>query len=64
MKFHQTASATVGGNLFKSALKLSGGDRNNVDKVTNFLVDQIKRSRQLWRKEINHWQAGIQCRNA
>ncbi len=58
MKFHQTASATVEGNLFKNSLKLAKGDRNNVDKVTKFLVDQIKRSRQLWRKEINHWQAG------
>lgn len=57
MKFHQTASATVEGNLFKNSLKLAKGDRNNVDKVTKFLVDQIKRSRQLWRKEINHWQA-------
>ena len=56
MKFHQTASATIGGNLFKNGLKLSGGDKNNVNKVTNFLVDQIKRSRSLWRKEINHWQ--------
>ena len=55
MKFHQTS--TIGGNVFKNALKLSGGDKNNVEKVTNFLVDQIKRSRQLWRKEINHWQA-------
>lgn len=55
MKFHQTA--TIGGNLFNKPLKLSGGDRNNVEKVTKFLVDQIKRSRQLWRKEINHWQA-------
>lgn len=58
MKFHQTASATIGGNLFKDSIKLSGGDRNNVEKVTKFIVDQIKRSRQLWRKEINHWQAG------
>ena len=56
MNFHQTASAEIKGNIFGN-VKLSKADANNVQKVTQLLVDTLRRSRTLWRKEINHWQA-------
>lgn len=57
MNFHQTSSSTeIKGNVFGKNIKLSKADAKNVSKVTQLLVDTMKRSRTMWRKEINHWQ--------
>ncbi len=55
MKFHQTTT-DISGNLFKSSIKLGKNNVQNVEKVTKFMVDSLKRARTLWRKEIIHWQ--------
>lgn len=56
MKYHQTATTEIKGNIF-NGMKIAKSDRNNVEKVTKLLVDSLRRGRTLWRKEINHWQA-------
>lgn len=56
MKFHQTSSTDIKGNIFPN-IKLSKTDAQDVSKVTQLLVDTLRRSRTLWRKEINHWQS-------
>lgn len=54
---NQSSNITFGGNAL-SKVRLSGSDAHNVEKVTKLMVDVIKRSKRLWRKEINDWQAG------
>lgn len=56
MKFHQTSSTEIKSNVFGN-VKLSKANANNVEKVTKLMVDTLRRSRTLWRKEINHWQS-------
>ncbi|WP_312148810.1 DUF935 family protein [Empedobacter sp.] len=54
---NQSSNITFGGNAL-TKVRLSGSDAHNVEKVTKLMVDVIKRSKRLWRKEINDWQAG------
>lgn len=61
MKFNQTSSTDIKGNLFGN-IKLSKSDAQDVSKVTQLLVDTLRRSRTLWRKEINHWQSARSSR--
>lgn len=44
------------GNALKN-VSLSGNDTKDVKKVTNLMVDVIRRQRRLWRKELTDWQA-------
>lgn len=44
------------GNAVKK-VSLSGKDAKDIKKVTNLMVDVIRRQRRLWRKEISDWQA-------
>lgn len=44
------------GNAIKKA-SLAKGDTKDVKKVTNLMVDVIRRQRRLWRKELSDWQA-------
>jgi hypothetical protein len=55
----RTAKNTVSlsGNAIGKKVSLSGGDAHNIEKVTNLMVDVIRRQRRLWRKELNDWQA-------
>lgn len=45
----------ISGNAVKKAV-LAKKDHNNVKKVTQLMVDVIRRQRRLWRKEISDWQ--------
>lgn len=47
---------TLSGNAINK-VQLRGKDALDVKKVSNLMVDVIKRNRRLWRTEINHWQA-------
>lgn len=44
------------GNAIKK-VSLSGNDAKDIKKVTNLMVDVIRRQRRLWRKEISDWQS-------
>ncbi|WP_258931985.1 DUF935 domain-containing protein [Flavobacterium oreochromis] len=43
--------------LWGKKVNLSGGDAHNIEKVTQLMVDVIRRQRRLWRKELNDWTA-------
>lgn len=51
------------GNVVKK-VSLSGKDTKNVNKVTDLMVNIVKRQRLLWRKEIDHWQSARYSRYA
>lgn len=53
-----TNTVSLSGNAIGKKVNLSGGDTHNIEKVTNLMVDLIRRQRRLWRKEITDWQAG------
>ncbi|MCT2563963.1 DUF935 domain-containing protein [Chryseobacterium herbae] len=57
MKFHQTSTATIGGNAFNKEVKLSKVTPNNIESVTKTMVDVLRRQKKIWRKELNDWQA-------
>jgi len=63
-KIQQTAKKAVinsrvnfSGNALGKKVSLSSNDSENINKITNLMVDVIRRQRRLWRKEINDWQA-------
>lgn len=45
----------ISGNAVKK-VSLSGNDSKDINKITKLMVDVIRRSRRLWRKEISDWQ--------
>ncbi|WBX72910.1 hypothetical protein PG913_08335 [Tenacibaculum pacificus] len=49
------------GNAIKK-VSLNSKDTNNVKKVTDLMVDIVKRQRLLWRKEITDWQTARYAR--
>lgn len=57
MNYTSTNSGTVNfsGNAIKK-VSLSGNDAKDIKKITNLMVDVIRRQRRLWRKELNDWQ--------
>lgn len=48
---------SLSGNAIGKKIDLSKVDANDITKITNLMVDVIRRQRRLWRKEINDWQA-------
>lgn len=48
---------SLSGNAIGKKIDLSKVDANDISKITNLMVDVIRRQRRLWRKEINDWQA-------
>jgi hypothetical protein len=61
-RIKQISSVTnFGGNALKK-VSLSGKDTQNVKKVTDLMVDIVKRNRLLWRKEITDWQTARYAR--
>lgn len=51
-----TESVThISGNAVNK-VSLSNKDANNIKKVTNLMVDIVRRQRRLWRKELTDWQ--------
>lgn len=48
---------SLSGNAIGKKIDMSKVDPNDITKITNLMVDVIRRQRRLWRKEINDWQA-------
>ncbi|MGC1471531.1 MAG: DUF935 family protein [Psychroserpens sp.] len=46
------------GNALKKAVSLSSSDQKKIKKITNVMVDVIRRQRRLWRMEVSNWQHG------
>ncbi|MEO2064479.1 MAG: DUF935 family protein [Christiangramia sp.] len=49
-------TVNLSGNAVKK-VSLSGNTAKDIKKVTNLMVDVVRRQRRLWRKEIKDWQA-------
>ncbi|MFK7048740.1 hypothetical protein FLACOL_01082 [Flavobacterium columnare] len=49
-------TVNLSGNAVKN-ISLSSIDNKNIEKVTNLMIDVIRRQRRLWRKEITDWQS-------
>lgn len=47
----------LSGNAIAKKVNLSSVTSNDINKITDLMVDVIRRQRRLWRKEINDWQA-------
>lgn len=54
----------ITGNAFKKNIQLKGTDAQNVSKVTQYMVDLIRRNKTIWRKEINDWQRARMLRRS
>lgn len=52
---HTSATLNLSGNQVTKEISLSSKDSGNIEKITNLMVDVIRRQRRLWRKEINDW---------
>lgn len=50
-----TSTVNIGGNQINKKVSLSGSDAKDINKITNLMVDVIRRQRRLWRKELNDW---------
>lgn len=53
----QINKVNLSGNAIAKKVSLSNVDSSNISKITDLMVDVIRRQRRLWRKEINDWQA-------
>ncbi|MRX40390.1 DUF935 family protein [Flavobacterium sp. LC2016-23] len=63
-KVQQTAKQVIrnsrvnfSGNALNKNVSLSSNDPDHINKITNLMVDVIRRQRRLYRKEINDWQS-------
>lgn len=52
----------LSGNALKKKVHLNKSNTQNIEQVTQLMVDIIRRQRRLWRTEINHWQAARYAR--
>lgn len=50
-------SVNLSGNAIGKKVNLSNVSSQNIENVTNLMVDLIRRQKRLWRKEITDWQA-------
>ncbi len=53
----QNTRVNLSGNAFGKKVSLSSTDPENINKITDLMVDVIRRQRRLYRKEINDWQS-------
>lgn len=53
----QRSTVNLSGNAIGKKVNLSNVNSGDINKITNLMVDVIRRQRRLWRKEINDWQA-------
>lgn len=58
---YKGSEVNISGNAVKK-MQLNKNSTNDIKKVTNFMVDVVKRNRRLWRKEINDWTAARYAR--
>lgn len=52
-----TESVNLSGNAIGKKVNLTSANTQNIEKITNLMVDIIRRQKRLWRKEITDWQA-------
>lgn len=62
MKKQINKSVKISGNSFNKKIHLSKNNTQNIEQVTQLMVDIIRRQRRLWRCEINHWQSARYAR--
>ncbi|SDE76684.1 phage portal protein family protein [Riemerella columbipharyngis] len=55
---------TITGNLLKRKITLSGNTKKDAAKVSQFMLDILKRHRNIWRKELDQWQSARLTRYA
>lgn len=53
----RVSTVNLSGNAIGKKVSVSNVDSADITKITNLMVDVIRRQRRLWRKEINDWQA-------
>ncbi|WP_264520376.1 DUF935 domain-containing protein [Flavobacterium sp. N1994] len=51
------STVNIAGNQINKKVSLSANDAKDINKITNLMVDVIRRQRRLWRKEITDWTA-------
>ena len=54
---NSSSTVQLSGNAIGKKVTLSSADAQNVKKVTDFMVDVVRRQKRLWRKEITDWQS-------
>ena len=52
----RVSQINLSGNAVDKKVTLSSNEAVDINKITNMMVDVIRRQRRLWRKEINDWQ--------
>jgi Protein of unknown function (DUF935) len=52
----------ISGNTLNKSVSLKASDAKDISKVTNLMVDVIRRQRRLWRKELNDLEAARYAR--
>lgn len=57
----QKSQVNISGNAVNK-VSLSGNDTKDIKKITNLMVDVIRRQRRLWRKELTDWTAARYAR--
>jgi hypothetical protein len=53
----RVSQVNLSGNAVGKTVSLNSKEGVDINKITNLMVDVIRRQRRLWRKEINDWQA-------
>lgn len=56
IKTVSSSKVALSGNAIGKKVSLSSVDVKDINKVTQLMVDIIRRQRRIWRKEINDWQ--------
>lgn len=62
MNYTTSSTHNISGNAFNKSISLKASDTKDIQKVTNLMVDVIRRARRLQRKELNDWQAARYAR--
>lgn len=55
-------SVELKGNAFKKKANITPANAQNIEQVTQLMLDIVRRQRRLWRTEINHWQSARYAR--
>jgi hypothetical protein len=60
--YTSNSTLNISGNAINKTVSLKASDVKDINKVTNMMVDVIRRQRRLWRKELTDWQAARYAR--
>ncbi len=61
-KYKVQKSVQLGGNAFKKRVNLNKTSTKDIKKVTQLMVDIVRRQRRLWRTEISQWESARYAR--